>query len=436
MAPPIDYDSAVHALKTGIAVVLASLLAICDPIYSFTATGGWAVVTVIVLSQRTVGATMLKFTERTLGTAAAAAAASICGLAVDRYLPDFWQPLAVAGLLFVVTVYCIYRADTGSWTYAYTMTALTFNFLLLLCYRQRAGGARRAIAHDCHRRSHPSSSRAPPQLGEKARPCSPNPSRTPRAHPNRRRRRRLGRQLHRFKVELAPAALDDEIHVAYRQVVLARTTIDEATRRRRGRRGCAAPRRLGAAQGARQAAAPDDLRRHVDRRLPSRRPAAPLATFGGFRRTLAPRLLAATERMAAVLATFATAVKTLDGVEADRVAAGAGLEAMEQSLALLRKGLRVRGGGVAGGRTGRRLAAAAVAGGRRGRRGRRHLGVPIRHVGRRRAAPPQRRRRHRQRCDGDGASRQSATEQRRARGAAKDAQAIAARRHPTTTAMV
>ena len=136
MAPPIDYDSAVHALKTGIAVVLASLLSICDPIYSFTATGGWAVVTVIVLSQRTVGATMLKFTERTLGTAAAAAAASICGLAVDRYLPDFWQPLAVASLLFVVTVYCIYRADTGSWTYAYTMTALTFNFLLLLCYRQ------------------------------------------------------------------------------------------------------------------------------------------------------------------------------------------------------------------------------------------------------------------------------------------------------------
>ena len=50
----VDYDSAVHALKTGIAVVLASLLSICDPIYSFTATGGWAVVTVIVLSQRTV----------------------------------------------------------------------------------------------------------------------------------------------------------------------------------------------------------------------------------------------------------------------------------------------------------------------------------------------------------------------------------------------
>ena len=42
----------------------------------------------------------------------------------------------MASLLFVVTVYCIYRADTGSWTYAYTMTALTFNFLLLLCYRQ------------------------------------------------------------------------------------------------------------------------------------------------------------------------------------------------------------------------------------------------------------------------------------------------------------
>ena len=66
-----------------------------------------------------------------------------------------------------------------------------------------------------------------------------------------------------------------------------------------------------------------------------------------FRRTLAPRLLAATERMAAVLATFATAVKTLDDVEADRVAASAGLEAMEQSLALLRKGLREAGGGVA-----------------------------------------------------------------------------------------
>ena len=45
--------------------------------------------------------------------------------------------------------------------------------------------------------------------------------------------------------------------------------------------------------------------------------------------------------MAAVLATFATAVKTLDDVEADaRVAASAGLEAMEQSIALLRKGLR------------------------------------------------------------------------------------------------
>ena len=40
-----------------------------------------------------------------------------------------------------------------------------------------------------------------------------------------------GRQLHRLsRVELAPAALDDEIHVAYRQVVLARTTIDEATK--------------------------------------------------------------------------------------------------------------------------------------------------------------------------------------------------------------
>ena len=56
-----DYDNKafLDALKTGIAVVLASLLSICDPIYSFTATGGWAVVTVIVLSQRTVGATML-----------------------------------------------------------------------------------------------------------------------------------------------------------------------------------------------------------------------------------------------------------------------------------------------------------------------------------------------------------------------------------------
>ena len=345
--PPIDYDSAVHALKTGIAVVLASLLSICDPIYSFTATGGWAVVTVIVLSQRTVGATMLKFTERTLGTAAAAAAASICGLAVDRYLPDFWQPLAVASLLFVVTVYCIYRADTGSWTYAYTMTALTFNFLLLLCYRQPelAVHAARLLMIVIGGLTTLLVSVAPPQLTahEKARTVlSESFEDAARAIRTVGAAVVSGRQLHRLsRVELAPAALDDEIHVAYRQVVLARTTIDEATKAAPWE-AWLQPRRV---DWARHKELGKRLRRTIYAvmsidgflRVDQPRHSPPSEAF---RRTLAPRLLAATERMAAVLATFATAVKTLDDVEADRVAASAGLEAMEQSLALLRKGLR------------------------------------------------------------------------------------------------
>ena len=333
----VDYDSAVHALKTGIAVVLCAL-SICDPIYSFTATGGWAAVTVIVLSQRTVGATMLKFTERTLARRPLPPAASSVG----------WRSTAIcrisaaagaASLLFVVTVYCIYRADTGRGR-AYTMTALTFNFLLLLCYRQPELAARRAVAHDCHRRPHhyrPGGAAAA-HAHEKARASRILRGRRAR-DPNRRRRRRLRPAAARSRVELAPAALDDEIHVAYRQVVLARTTIDEATKAAPWERGCSRAASTGRGTRSSRGCAARSTTSSIDGflRVDQPRHSPPSEAF---RRTLAPRLLAATERMAAVLATFATAVKTLDGVEADRVAAGAGLEAMEQSLALLRKGLR------------------------------------------------------------------------------------------------
>lgn len=117
----------------------ASLLTLADPIFDLTDTGPWAVITVVILMQQTLGATTQKAASRCRGTVVAAAAAMLTAFCCHS-LPDY-----VAGTFLVCCVLVGTWALTllstapkyASWQYAITMSCLSYVFLALLAYRER-----------------------------------------------------------------------------------------------------------------------------------------------------------------------------------------------------------------------------------------------------------------------------------------------------------
>ena len=129
----------VLATKTGAAVVLTALLALVDDMYTFTQSGPWAVVTVVITMQPTVGATVYKAVQRCLGTVFAAIAAALVGSFASQLLPGPQAQVMLGVVLMVATAALNYLSTAKEWTkwsYAIFLSYLTFDFLVLQAYRE------------------------------------------------------------------------------------------------------------------------------------------------------------------------------------------------------------------------------------------------------------------------------------------------------------
>mmetsp|Transcript_38809 Transcript_38809/g.128139 ORF Transcript_38809/g.128139 Transcript_38809/m.128139 type:complete len:252 (-) Transcript_38809:94-849(-) len=132
----------IHAAKTGAATLLAASVSLIDPFERATnGTGVWCVITtLIVMQSQTLGGTTHKTVNRVIGTVAAAIAALAAGF-VANVLETAHRSLAavfVGGCVFAATGAATFLAGSKSWalwSYAFFLTALTFDFLLLLEYR-------------------------------------------------------------------------------------------------------------------------------------------------------------------------------------------------------------------------------------------------------------------------------------------------------------
>jgi len=154
----------IHAAKTGAATLLAASVSLIDPFERATnGTGVWCVITtLIVMQSQTLGGTTHKTVNRVIGTVAAAIAALAAGF-VANVLETAHRSLAavfVGGCVFAATGAATFLAGSKSWalwSYAFFLTALTFDFLLLLeCRRLRtAAAARRGVPHSRRREQVP-----------------------------------------------------------------------------------------------------------------------------------------------------------------------------------------------------------------------------------------------------------------------------------------
>ena len=129
----------VHAAKTAGAVAAASSLTLVDSIFEMTDTGPWAVITVVILMQQTLGATTQKAVNRCAGTVLAAAAAMLTGLCCHSLPESLAVPFLVCCVLLGTYALTLLGSTPGwaKWQYAITMSCLTYVFLALLAYRER-----------------------------------------------------------------------------------------------------------------------------------------------------------------------------------------------------------------------------------------------------------------------------------------------------------
>lgn len=118
--------------------MFTSLLTLVESAHALTDTGGWAIITVLVLMQQTVGATMAKTANRCCGTILAGAGAVCAGVITQQFPPNFKAPF-VALCLFSCTFFLVYKGtapEWKTWQYALLLGNLTFAFLLILAYRE------------------------------------------------------------------------------------------------------------------------------------------------------------------------------------------------------------------------------------------------------------------------------------------------------------
>lgn len=129
----------IHGIKAGLAVLCASTLTLSEDVHRVTDTGPWAVITVVILMQQTVGATVQKAANRCIGTILAAAAAVLTGV-LCRTIPHQVGGVILLQLcMFTVTYRCTQLSGStrwADWKYAIFLCCMTYNFLALLAFRE------------------------------------------------------------------------------------------------------------------------------------------------------------------------------------------------------------------------------------------------------------------------------------------------------------
>ncbi|CAI5481086.1 unnamed protein product [Closterium sp. Yama58-4] len=125
-------------VKSGIAATLAAVVCVLeDPIPDLSEIGIWAVVTVDLVFEPTVGSSLGKGVNRTAGTLLAA----VLAFGVNHATPHLGdvKPLFLAILVFlgsVIPTYYRYRPPfKDTWSYSFLMMSLTFHILILSGYR-------------------------------------------------------------------------------------------------------------------------------------------------------------------------------------------------------------------------------------------------------------------------------------------------------------
>ena len=129
------------ALKVGTATGIAGLVPLFDVADSVTmGFGAWAVVTVVVVMQPTLGATLSKGVQRLVGTVIAASTASIAGYGARHLLPPPFSLLFMVALLSVTTAALNFKSTApanSTWAYAYLISSLTFAFLAIKAFHEQ-----------------------------------------------------------------------------------------------------------------------------------------------------------------------------------------------------------------------------------------------------------------------------------------------------------
>ena len=131
----------VLAAKVGVAAAITGLLALMPSAHAMSGgKGPWAVITVTIVMQATLGATVSKVVQRCLGTACAAVCAAVAGSAA-RQLPTPWNMCIVLAAILFCTVALNFTSTSpdpclANWSYAFFMFYLTFDFLALQAYNE------------------------------------------------------------------------------------------------------------------------------------------------------------------------------------------------------------------------------------------------------------------------------------------------------------
>ena len=231
------YHRKVFASKTGLAVVLASLLSLCsgDRGGKVIDSAPWAVVTAVIVSQQTMGATAHKAVQRCVGTTFAAALAAAAGYSAALLSPSLVAPVVLALELFLFTVFLNYlstAAEFKKWNYAIFLSYLTFDFLALKAYKESAAaslyrmlmisvGAAIALAVHALPPRVAAAEQVEGMLADTICDCADALIAAVRAYTE-------GRQLRRLESIDVDVDVDDDIHSKYAAAITSRAAFKEA----------------------------------------------------------------------------------------------------------------------------------------------------------------------------------------------------------------
>ncbi|KAI4377962.1 hypothetical protein MLD38_015512 [Melastoma candidum] len=133
-----DPRRAIHAVKVGLGLTMASLLCLLEPLYDGIGQNAiWAVMTVVVVLEFTAGATLCKGLNRGMGTVLAGLfALFIEYFAVDRPLP---RAVFIGSAVFltgtVATFMRFFPDIKKNYDYGVVVFLLTFNLILVSSYK-------------------------------------------------------------------------------------------------------------------------------------------------------------------------------------------------------------------------------------------------------------------------------------------------------------
>ncbi|GMI84116.1 hypothetical protein like AT2G27240 [Hibiscus trionum] len=135
-----DPRRVVHSLKVGLALTLVSLLQYCQPLYdSFGVSAMWAVITVVLVFEFSVGATLGKGVMRGLATLLAAALA-VGAHHVANQSGRIAEPILLGFFVFlqavVFTFARFYPTIKARYDYGSVIFILTFSFVSVSGYRE------------------------------------------------------------------------------------------------------------------------------------------------------------------------------------------------------------------------------------------------------------------------------------------------------------